>query len=483
VIRRLVMLGVVLAAAAAAAVLMAAGGTGPNPYRVDALFNNADFLVAGQDVKIAGAVEGQVKAVRLTPQHRARVELEVKRDFGPFRTDASCSIRPEGLIGEKFVDCDPGTPSGGPLKARGGAVPVVPIRRNHSPVDLDLVFAALRMPYRERLTLLVNELGVGLAGRPRELSEAIRQANPALQRANRVLAILDRDRHTLGRLIDASDRVLAELAARRGDVSDFIVRANRVAAAVAGRRGDLGLAIHRLPPMLDQLEPAARDLAALATDARPVARDLRVAAEPLRQLLGDFGPLSDAAGPTLLALHDLSRTGRHAIDATTPVAIQLLPIARRLPAVARLAAVLNASLKNRGVIEGLAAFVYYGSAATARFDRFSHILPSYQIAGTCQQYATTPTPGCSARWGRGGGGDTTPGKRVADRSSELAVGRGRRGRRGSSPRPAPAPSPPATRDRPPATPEAPALPPLPQAPAPPQTQRDVQRLLDYLLHP
>jgi ABC-type transporter Mla subunit MlaD len=420
VIARLGVVAAVLSAAVVAAVLSAAGGAGSNPYRVDAIFNNADFLVAGQDVKVAGAVEGQVKAVRLTPQRRARVEIEVKRDFGPFHSDASCSIRPESLIGEKFVDCDPGTPSGRPLKPGSDGVPVVPIQRNHSPVDLDLVFASLRLPYRQRLTLLLSELGVGLAGRPHEISESIRRANPALQRAHDVLAILDRDRHTLGRLIDASDTVLAELAARRGDVRDFIARANRVAAAVASRRGDLGLAVHRLPPLLDQLEPAATDLAALAGDARPVARDLRTASGPLRRLLGDFGPLSDAAGPTLAALHDLSRTGRHAIRATTPVAADLLPTARRLPEVAQLSAALQTSLRDRGVPEGLARFVYLGSAATARFDRFSHILPSYQIAGTCQQYATAPVSGCSAHW-HGGHGGTSTGKQLQARDSQRVL--------------------------------------------------------------
>jgi len=79
-----------------------------------------------------------------------------------------------------------------PLK--GGDTPTIRIERNHSPVDLDLVFATLRLPYRQRLAIVVNELGTGLAGRPAELNAAIRRANPALQRANHVLAILDRDR-------------------------------------------------------------------------------------------------------------------------------------------------------------------------------------------------------------------------------------------------------------------------------------------------
>ena len=405
---------------AAALVWMGAKGAGPQPYRVDAVFDNADFLVAGQDVKIAGAVEGAVKAVRLTPDHRARIEMEVRREFGPFRADATCSIRPESLIGEKFVDCNPGTPKARPLATRGDAAPVVPLTRDSSPVDLDLVFASLRLPYRQRLTLLVNELGVGLAGRPADLNAAIRRANPALQRANDVLAILNRDRQTLGHLIDASDTVLGELAARRGDVRDFIGRADRVAGAVAARRGDLGLAVDRLPPMLARLEPAANDLTAFATDARPVARNLHTAARPLADLLGDFGPLTDAARPTLVKLNELSRTGRKAIRSTQPVAAKLLPVARRLPETLKLARTLNDSLKARGVPEGLLSFLYYGTAAVARFDRFSHILPSYQIGGTCQVYAETPTAGCDAHVQKAG---TQEGKKARAAALDYLLGK------------------------------------------------------------
>jgi hypothetical protein len=133
-----------------------------------------------------------------------------------------------------------------------------------------------------------------------------------------------------------------------------------------------------------------------------VARDLHTAARPLADLLGDFGPLSDAARPTLVKLGELSRTGRRAIRSTKPVAAKLLPVARRVPEISRLARTLNDSLKARGVPEGLLSFLYYGTAAVARFDRFSHILPSYQISGTCQQYAEQPTAGCDAHFKKTG---------------------------------------------------------------------------------
>lgn len=474
--RRLLVVALVICATAAVFVSVGAS-PGERGYRVDAIFDNADFLVPGQDVKIAGAVVGQVSGVHLTSARTARVQMRIEQGFAPFRDDASCTIRPQSLIGEKFVDCSPGTPKGKPL---AGEVPAVPLARNHSPVDLDLVFAALRLPYRERLSLIVNELGTGLAGRPEDLNEAIRRANPALQQANRVLAILDRDRHTLGRLIDASDTVVAQLARHRGEVTSFIGRADQVARAVADRRGDLGLAIHRLPPLLDQLEPSAIELEGLTSDARPVVQDLQRAAGPVRQLLGDLGPLTAAARPTLVKLNELSDTGRKALRATDPVARKLLPVARLLPETSLLARQLNESLRQRGVVEGLESFVYYAAAATSRFDRFSHILPSYQIAGSCQQYATTPVDGCSARFTGGGAASKQKAakKRTAARKHRRRSHRGHRSPAPSAPAPQPNSPAPATPGQ--STPlPTPGLPPLPEVPP----LDDVQHVLDYLLGP
>ena len=53
---------------------------------------------------------GRVERIDLAPGPKARMELSVERRFAPFRADARCSIRPEGLISENFVQCDPGSP-------------------------------------------------------------------------------------------------------------------------------------------------------------------------------------------------------------------------------------------------------------------------------------------------------------------------------------------------------------------------------------
>ncbi len=95
--------------------------------------------------------------------------------FQDFRADASCTIRPQSLIGEKYVDCLPtqprveGTPLPPPLHKiptgqEGAGEYLLPVQNTSSPVDVDLLGDIDRLPERERLTIILNELGAGLAG-------------------------------------------------------------------------------------------------------------------------------------------------------------------------------------------------------------------------------------------------------------------------------------------------------------------------------
>lgn len=457
-----------------ALVVVLAGARDEQPgIRVDAIFDNTASLIPGQDVKIAGARVGSVSEIHLTPDRRARVVMEVTTGFAPFRADATCAIRPASLIGEKFIQCDPGSPDAGALPSGAAGAPTVPLERTRSPVDLDLIFAALRKPYSQRLSIIVSELGAGLAGRPEDLSDAIRRANPALAEANEVLGILDRDRATLARLVRTSDLVLAQLASKDREAGELIEDAATVSRAIADRRGDLGEAIRRLPPLLDELEPSAAALSRLARHGAPVARDLRASAPFARALLADLDPLSDAATPALVELGRASRTGRRAVRAARPVAAALAPVAALLPPVARTATEVVTSLKENGGVEGLQLFVYYGALATSRFDRLSHILPSYQLAGQCQQYATVPSEPCSAHFGDGPG----PASKPRDRRR-----RGRSGDRDRRPRERPPlSSPERNAGSPPA--RSPLRPRLPRLPLAPEAARPVEQLLDYLLGP
>ena len=72
----------------------------------------------------------------------------------------------------------------------------------------------MREPERERLSIILNELGVGLAGRGEDLNEVIRRANPALKEVDEVLRLLARQNDQLEQLAVDSDTIMAAARAR-----------------------------------------------------------------------------------------------------------------------------------------------------------------------------------------------------------------------------------------------------------------------------
>lgn len=366
-------------------------------YEVDALFSTAGNLIKGQDVKIAGAKVGSVKEVSVTRDYRARVHMEIDEGFAPFRADARCNIQPQSLIGERFVQCEPGSTKAPQLRGRGGEAPTVPLARTSSPVDLDLILSAFRLPTRQRLGIVLNELGEGFVARGGDLNQAIRRANPALRETREVLQVLDRQRGQLQSLIDSSDTILAQLAPRRDRVGETIERAADVADVTAARRDDLSETIRRLPPLLAQARPALADVRQLSEAGTPLLSDLRSASPQLGRLVSDLKPFADAARPTLDRLGESGRTGQRTVRDARPVVRQLRTFAKQAKPTGRMVDQLFASMRERGVVEGLQSFVYNVTLATAWYDRYGHMVPAYPVLpADCMVYATKPVKGCSA---------------------------------------------------------------------------------------
>ena len=118
----------IVAVALLAALVLAATASGEGDggdYKVRAIFDNGGFIVPGEDVRVAGANVGSVESVDVTMPGevvsleggahdvpgKAVVVLDIAtRASRTSASDASCLIRPQSLIGEKFVDCTPTVP-------------------------------------------------------------------------------------------------------------------------------------------------------------------------------------------------------------------------------------------------------------------------------------------------------------------------------------------------------------------------------------
>src|SRR5918999_4916154 len=139
-------------------------------YYVRAIFDNASSIVQGEDVKIAGVPVGVISDMDVTDEKQAAVTLRIDdENFIPWKADASCTIGAQGLIGEKFVECEPGSTDAPALRrireGDGEGERLLPVENTSSPVDIDLINNVMRLPYRKRPSILLSEFGTALPGR------------------------------------------------------------------------------------------------------------------------------------------------------------------------------------------------------------------------------------------------------------------------------------------------------------------------------
>jgi phospholipid/cholesterol/gamma-HCH transport system substrate-binding protein len=78
-------------------------------YKVVALFNNIGGLKTRATVSMAGVKIGTVEAVELDPDTlEARVVLKIFDRFSDLPNDSSASVLTAGILGDQYVDLEPG---------------------------------------------------------------------------------------------------------------------------------------------------------------------------------------------------------------------------------------------------------------------------------------------------------------------------------------------------------------------------------------
>jgi ABC-type transporter Mla subunit MlaD len=309
-------------AAAITGVLLYTGATKQTltgrEYRI--VFDNAFGLVEGGDFRVGGVKAGKTQSFSVEKKkgHAPKAVVIVKvtePGLGDFREDASCNILPQSLIGEYFVDCQPGN-SKKKLPTDGSGT--VPVSHNTSTVPPDLVNDILRRPYRERFRLILTELGTGLAGRPQDLQDVIRRASPGLRETSKTLRILGNQNRIIENFIRDSDTVVGELENNKRDVARWVTKAGDAAEISATRREDIARSFHRLPRFLDELRPTMKRLGELADQQTPLLSDLQRAAPDLNTFFARLGPFSEASRPALRSLGTSSKAGSRAITKSKP---------------------------------------------------------------------------------------------------------------------------------------------------------------------
>ena len=319
-----------------------AGGRLPlaeDRYEVAVVLPDPFQLVANADVRAAGVRIGKVE--RIEPRGAAGVvHLAIERRYAPIHRDARVRLRTKTLVGENYLEVDPGTPAAGAL-AEGDALPL-----DHAAeaVQLDRILSTLDRRTRAEVQRNLDALGPGLDGRGADVGELFAALRPTVGRVEAVAGVLRGQRDALADLTDQTGRVLATFGRRSAAVRTLATRARRAAEAAAARDVALGRAIDALPATLRQAAgtsgrlaalsrtgaPTVRALATSVGTLRPVVDDLGPAAVQARRLLRELPPFLRRADPLLDGLRGLADEALPAVDPTRRLVAQLEPLVGHL---------------------------------------------------------------------------------------------------------------------------------------------------------
>jgi phospholipid/cholesterol/gamma-HCH transport system substrate-binding protein len=421
--RKKALIALALVVVVVAAVLLASSGSGDKGYVVRAIFDNGSFMVKGEQVRVAGATVGEVESVGVTmpgevtgykdgrqekTEGKAVIVMKITNPgFEDFREDATCVIRPQSLIGEKYVDCRPTLPRAANTEAPpelkeipdgqpGAGERLLPLANNSSAVDPDLINDIQTLPYAQRFRLIFNELGATLAGRGTDIEEAVKRANPDLRDADRLLEILAQQKNELAQLASDSERVTKPLADQRLHVAGFFGNAGAAGQATAERGAELEASLSKFPQFLREFRTTMRNLQGFSDAATPVFSDLDRATPALTEATRNLAPFTAASTVALKSLGNAGEASGPKFAAADPVVKKARDLARSgVTPTSQLAKFLVSTKKTKG-FDNLVDLIYNGTAATNEFDKYGHLIRSLVTLQDCAEYVIAPKSNCKA---------------------------------------------------------------------------------------
>lgn len=418
-LKRILKIAIVILLIVAVVLVIRSCNDDSDAYEVRAVFDNGAFVVPGIDVRVAGANVGSVSSVDISRPGeetgsdvagKAIVVMKITdKGFQDWKDDASCIIRPQSLIGEKFLDCQVSAPrpvgsDPPPSLAKipdgepGAGQYLLPVENNATSVDLDLINNIYRLPYAQRFRIILNELGAGLATRGEDLRDVVERANPALMQVNKVLAILSSENKRLAQLAQDGEKNMSALAKKKQNMVSFFRNGAYTAAATAERGEDLQQNLKNLPETLRQLRADFNAVGKFADNAIPVFTYLKPAAADISEVQTKLGPFADAGRISISSLGRATRTAGPDLVASQPIIKKLGDLSRRAYSPSANLSFFLKTLDQGGGFNNLMRLIYNTSSLLNGYDQYGHYQRTNLIVTGCTTYADRTLGDCSGQW-------------------------------------------------------------------------------------
>ena len=258
----------------------------PNPlssaYRVRAVFADADGVPTAADVRVAGIRVGTVTGVAHDPADPGAtvVTLRIQDSRAvPVYSNASARVRPKTLIGEKYVDLDPGDPRGTPIPSNG----TLPRSRTSTTVELDQIFNAFDARTREQQRLVLQALDAATRQRSGDLQAIIPQLQQGVANLVPVAQVYEKDDPELARILGNLATLIGTLGDEHEQLAGLLANGDAALGAIAQRDRSLIGTLRAASDVAAELNAAAAPT--VAAQRQSVA-ELRPALDAQRTFLG-----------------------------------------------------------------------------------------------------------------------------------------------------------------------------------------------------
>jgi phospholipid/cholesterol/gamma-HCH transport system substrate-binding protein len=361
-----------------------AGGVRPfgHAYTAKALLPETFNLVQRSDVRAAGVPIGHVDS--LAPAgNLGEVTFEIDKPV-PLYNDATVEVRTKTLVGETYLEVNPGSPRTGRLPSGS----VLPVAHTDNAVNFDQIFNALDPATRAEVRRTMAGLGRGLDGRGDDLNNLLGALHPAVSNGGELMQVLRPQDQQLAALMDQTGTVMSAITQRTDQVRQVIGDMRTTAKVVSARDAELGQALDLLPSTLNQAHRTVTDLGSFSAHATPVVSNLRIASVALTPAIRDLEPTARAGRELFAELRPFLRAFNPLVDSLTPAANSLSAMVPALDALLRQASPAVSYLEPFSHEVG-SFFSNVGAEANTR-DAVGNLIRVHAVIGP-DQYTNMPT--------------------------------------------------------------------------------------------
>jgi phospholipid/cholesterol/gamma-HCH transport system substrate-binding protein len=372
----------ILSCTAAVAPLAASAADGKTI--VVAEFRDVSPILVGNDVKLTGVQVGKVADINLV-NGVAKLVLELDDKAMPLHSDAQATVKPVSLLGERFVDLNPGS-SDAPLLPAGAPIP---ISQTHLQTDLDQVLNIFDSSTGQGLGAMIATLGEGLKGNGADVDAALKTLAPSMAKTDQFVKVLQDQNQILNSLVESVEPVARSLANEDGATLDHLVDStNSLLTTTANNQSNFQDTLRELPGTLSSARSTLGNLADAADPTRDTLHSLRPVTDDLNNISREVMDFTDAADPAFEKLVPVLDKGQDLLVKIQPVARHLREAGPDFVDTAKGAApIFKQASKN---ISSVLDFVRNWALTTNAKDGLSHYFRAHVIASGLT--ATGPLP-------------------------------------------------------------------------------------------